>query len=116
MKNTITTRSLGSKRPRTIPSTPLRLGTTALLRFATAAKPPFDKVDTEAERKTLEKQLQAKPDDVSAGSSVRAVFEGSPKKGDDDTDMLAGIKADLVRSSLRLGFRPLSLTNPASLL
>jgi hypothetical protein len=71
-----------------------------LLRYATAAKPPFDKVDKEAERKILEQQLQANPDSVSAGSSVRHVFEGGSKKGDDDADMLAGIKQDLVRPTL----------------
>lgn len=99
IKNAITTRSLGSKRPRAITSTPLRLGTTALLRYATTAKPPLDKVVTEAERKTLGQQLQANPDDVSAGSPVRAVFEAGPKKGDEDADMLGGIKADVVSSS-----------------
>ena len=102
IKNTITTRSLGSKRPKAITSTPIRLGTTALLRYATAAKPPLDKVNTDAERKTLDKQLQANPDDVTGASSVRAVFEASPKKGDEDGDMLGGIKADLVRFSLDL--------------
>jgi hypothetical protein len=115
-KNAITTRWLGSKRPRAITSTPLRLGTTALLRYATAAKPPFGKVDTEAERKTLEQQLQANPDEVSGGSSVRPVFEAGPKKGDEDTDMLGGIKADMVSSSFGLRFRSKSFTNPASLL
>ena len=104
IKITIAARSLGSKRPQAITSTPLRLGTTALLRYATAAKPPVDKVDAEAERKTLEQQLQANPDNVSAGSSVRAVFEASPKKGDEDTDMLGGIKADVVGSSFGLRF------------
>jgi hypothetical protein len=98
IKNTIAARSLGSKRPQAISSTPLRLGTTALLRYATAAKPPFDKVDAVAERKTLEQQLQANPN-VSGGSSVRAVFESSPKKEDEDADMLGGIKADVVSSS-----------------
>jgi hypothetical protein len=76
-----------------------------LLRYATAAKPPLDKVDTEAERKTLEQRLQANPNDVSAGSSVRAVFEASPKKGNEDTDMLGGIKADVVSSSFDPRFR-----------
>jgi hypothetical protein len=100
IKNTITTRSLGGKRPEAITSTPIRLGTTALLRYATSTKPPFDKVDTDAERKTLDQQLQANPDDVTGGSSVRPVFEASPKKGDEDADMLGGIQADLVCFSL----------------
>jgi hypothetical protein len=102
-KNNTTTRSLGSKRPKIITSTHLRLGTTALLRSATAAKPPFDKVDTDAERKTLEQQLQAHPSDVTGASSVRAVFEAKPKKVDEDTDMLGGIKTDLVRFALTWG-------------
>jgi len=90
---------LGSKRPRAIIPASLRPGTTPLLRYATAAKPPFDKIDKDAERKILEQQLQADPDSVSTGSSVRPVFEGRPNKGD-EADMLAGIKQDLVRPSL----------------
>jgi len=116
MKNTIAARSMESKRPRAITPTYLRLGTTPLLRYATAAKPPYDKVDTEAEQKTLKQQLQANPDDVSTGSSVRAVFEASPKKEDEDADMLGGIKADVVSSSFDLRFGSQSFTNPASLL
>lgn len=96
IKNTITTQSLGSKRPRAITSRPIRLGTIALLRYATAAKPPFDKVDTETEQKILKQKLQANPNDVTGASSVRAVVEPRPKKGDDDADMMAGIKADMV--------------------
>jgi hypothetical protein len=116
MKNTIAARSMGNKRPRAITLTNLRLGTTPLLRYATAAKPPYDKIDTAAERKTLEQQLQANPDDVSPGSSVRAVFEASPKKGDEDTDMLGGIKAEVVSPPFDLKFGSQSSTNPTSLL
>jgi hypothetical protein len=93
---TVKTRSLGSRRARAIISTFLRPGPTSVFRYATTAKPPFDKIDTNAERKILEQQLQADPESVSAGSSVRHVFEGGRRKGDDDADMLAGIKNDIV--------------------
>lgn len=93
-------RSLSNKRPRAIASSPFRQTTTSLLRYATAAKPPYDRIDKDSERKILEQTIQSHPDAVSGASSVRHVFEGKgvQKKDHDDADMLGGIRADLVCS------------------
>ena len=71
-----------------------------MLLYATAAKPPL----TDAERKILDQRIESHPDEVSETSSVRQVFEGKAegRKGSndaDDSDMLAGIKSDLVYRS-----------------
>jgi len=87
-------RSLRNKRPRAIITSSFRPGTTSLLQYATKTGPPYDKIDPNAERKVLEKEIEPHPDAVSADSSVRQVFEPS-QKGDEDSDMLGGIKADL---------------------
>lgn len=70
--------------------------TTALLRYATTT--PFDRVDQETEDKIMNTRLEAHPKEVSSGSSVRHVIheEGS-QEVEKDTDMLAGVRADLVR-------------------
>lgn len=88
-------RSLSSKRPQLVATT-FRSSTTHVLRYATDSKPPYDKVDTNAERKSLEKELQPDPKHVSGASSVRQVFEHSPAADRAEDDMLAGIKADVV--------------------
>lgn len=96
----ITYRSLSSKRPQVVTSSPFRPTTTSSLRYATSSKPPFDKIDHEAESKVLKQKVASGP--VSEVSSTRSVFEGKAEgadkpKGDHDADMLGGIKADLVR-------------------
>lgn len=65
--------------------------TTSLMRYATG---PYDKIDPKEQREVLEAKLEAHPDDVSSGSSVRQVFERSPAPPHED-DMLAGIKSDM---------------------
>jgi hypothetical protein len=90
-------RPLGNYRPRATIEIPIRPRTTSVLLYATAAKPPL----TDAERKILDQRIESHPDEVSETSSVRQVFEGKAegRKGSndaDDSDMLAGIKSDLV--------------------
>jgi hypothetical protein len=92
-------RVLSAKRPRTAAPTTFHSAAITLLRYATTARPPVDKIDREAERRNLEKKLEPQPDAVTGTSSVRLIFaEGQAKKADeDDTDILRGIKSDIVR-------------------
>ena len=93
-------RTLSSKRPQAITSSPFRPVTTSLLRYATAAKPPSDRIDKDAESKILEQKIGSQPAAVSA-ASVGHVFEGKAgEKKDHDTDMMVGIRADIVCFSL----------------
>lgn len=85
--------SLSYKHPQVL-SSQLRPTTTRLL-YATKAQPPFNKIDPNAERKVLEERIEATPDAVSAGSSVRHVFEEGQGPEEKDDEMLSGIKADL---------------------
>jgi len=101
-------RNLSSKRPTTIatrPSCPLAV---SLLQYATKSGPPYDKIDPNAERKVLEQQIEAHPDDVSYGSSTRHVFEKSQNEEERESDMFAGIKTDLetVKDTFRLNEVP----------
>jgi hypothetical protein len=93
--------SLSSKRPQAIHTHPLRPATISVLRFATgpSKENPLDKIDKKAEEKLAGQTLEAHPDLVDGGSSVRHVFEASQsakERGDGESDMLAGIKQDLV--------------------
>jgi hypothetical protein len=93
-----TCRFSSNQRPRPIVPIFFRPAT-SVLRYATASKPPFDRIDKEAEKKILEKEIPAHPESVSGTSSTRQVFEGRAgqgERGDDGTDMLGGIKADIV--------------------
>jgi hypothetical protein len=73
----------------------LRLTTTSLLYATTKAGPPFDKIDEKAEQKLAKKPLEAHPDEVSGGSSVRHVFEKGQGEGVKGDEMTGAIKADL---------------------
>jgi hypothetical protein len=53
----------------------------------------FDKIDKKHEEEIAKGKLQPDPGAVSVSSSTVPVFGGDP--GDRDTDMLAGIRADL---------------------
>ena len=86
----------------------------ALQRYATTtAGPPYDRIDEKTEAKIAREELEARPDEVSTGSSVRHVtHEVGVEEQERDIDMLAGVKSDLVSSPLGFtdGFR-ISLTN-----
>ncbi|KAI9744726.1 MAG: hypothetical protein M1818_001651 [Claussenomyces sp. TS43310] len=75
---------LSSRRPRAIVPTSHRPVTVSLVRFATKPGPPFDKINPDAERKILEKEIEAVPEAVSGGSSVRHVFERSQAPAEEE--------------------------------
>ena len=63
--------------------------------------PPYDRVDASAEKKLAEKRLKGSPETVSSTSSTHALFAevGVEEKQEKDTDMMAGVKSDLVGNS-----------------
>ena len=87
---------LGNKRPSTpaftlakpISTSPQRLSTTA-------SGTVYDHIDHKAEQKFGEMLLEKNPDEVTTQSSTRDVLEESQSE-EKDTDMMAGVKADLV--------------------
>jgi len=90
VRNAAPLRQLSNKRPQVLTCFP-RPTTTALL-YATKSELPFHEIDTKAEGKVAETKIEAHPDEISAGSSVRHVFEPSQAKAD---EMTGGLKADL---------------------
>lgn len=70
--------------------------TLSALRFATKPEPPFDKIDSDAERVVLEKQIEPDPKHVSPTSSVRHVLEGSQAPEQVKGNM-GGVAGDFVR-------------------
>lgn len=90
--------SLSTKRPTAIAVRPVRSVTVSILRYATGPSKnnPLDTIDKSAEKKVGAQEIEAHPDLVSGGSSVRHVFESSPGAAEKDADMMAGIKADIV--------------------
>jgi len=91
------TRVLSSK-----PSTMLALtlhkpASTSLRRYATTTKGNvYDETDVKAESQLAKEKLEAHPDLVAPDSSVRHVFrEEGVEEEEKNTDMMAGIKADL---------------------
>lgn len=75
--------------------------------YATKSTPPVDGVDTKAEQKIAEQKIVPGPEEVSAGSSVRHVFEQSQNQ-EKGPDMTAGLKADLetIKETFSLGDVP----------
>lgn len=70
---------------------------TAFIRYQTTS-PPFDKVDRKHEEKVSHEKLQATPETVSATSSVHPVLgEVATPEEEPDTDMMQGIRSDMVR-------------------
>ena len=68
---------------------------TTFLLYATKASAPYDPLDPKEEKNVADSKIEPHPDAVSAGSSVRHVFEeGQGGKKEEDV-MLGGIKADL---------------------
>ena len=94
-------RSSGLKSPVNLSLTVHKPVTTALQRYASTIPvgpgTPFDKIDKKGESEMAKAPIDPDPDAVSIDSSVRHVFseEGVEDK-EQDTDMLAGVKADLV--------------------
>jgi len=86
---------LNKKRPQIL--SPISRPTFTSLLYATKSDPPppYDYTDTEAEAKIAKSTITPHPEDVSAGSSVRHVFEQGQGPKPDDDQMLGGIKADL---------------------
>ncbi|PMD53671.1 putative mitochondrial inner membrane protein 1 [Hyaloscypha bicolor E] len=93
-RNASPLRQVNNNRPQVRIAIP-RLTTTSLLYATTKAGPPFDKIDEKAEQKLAKKPLEAHPDEVSGGSSVRHVFEKGQGEGVKGDEMTGAIKADL---------------------
>lgn len=64
----------------------------------------MDKVDPKVEKALADKPLEASPETVSTTSSTHAVFGevGVKEEREKDADMMAGVRADLVRFFLKL--------------
>jgi hypothetical protein len=93
-RNASPLRQVNNNRPQVRIAIP-RLTTTSLLYATTKAGPPFDKIDEKAEQKLAKEPLEAHPDEVSGGSSVRHVFEKGQREGAKGDEMTGAIKADL---------------------
>ena len=91
------------RRPSRLAINPHKPISAALQRYATTVPTgpgtPFDHIDKKHEQEVAKSPLEPHPDEVSVDSSVRHVFreEGVENK-EDDIDMLAGVKSDLVGS------------------
>lgn len=94
-------RASGLRRPANLSLAVHKPVSTALQRYASTTPvgpgTPFDKIDKKGEMQTAKAAIDPDPDAVSIDSSVRHIFgeEGVEDK-EKDTDMLAGVKADLV--------------------
>ncbi|KAK0103620.1 hypothetical protein ONS95_005631 [Cadophora gregata] len=87
-------RQLSNKRPQILAA--LSRPPTATVFYATKSTPPLDNIDTKAEKTLGDKVIKPDPDEVSAGSSVRHVFEqGQAPKQESGGEMTAGLKSDL---------------------
>ena len=93
LRNATPLRQLNHKRPQILVS--LSRPTTTALLYATKTPSPYDPVDPKEEKKILDSKIEPHPEDVSAGSSVRHVFEGSQAEKQEGDIMLGGIKADI---------------------
>lgn len=95
------TRASGLRRPVNRSLTVHKPVTTALQRYASTVPvgpgTAFDKIDKKAEMARAKEEIDPDPDAVSIDSSVRHVFgEEGVEDQEKDTDMLAGVKADIV--------------------
>lgn len=98
--------TLSSKRPQLLALAPFAPTTTALVRHQTTQTIP-GKVDKKAESEAARAKLEETPEIVSARSSTHPLFsEVGQEDPDKDTDMMAGIKSDLVRRPPSLPRRP----------
>ena len=72
---------------------------TSIQRYSTHPGNPFDKIDKKHEHALEGEKLEVHPEEVSATSSVHQIFhEKGVEEEEKDEDMLAGVKADFVRT------------------
>lgn len=70
--------------------------TMSLVRFETTRR-PIDNIDVKHEEQVGQTVMRAHPDRVSADSTMHPVFgEVGKEEEEKDTDMMAGIRSDLV--------------------
>lgn len=64
-----------------------------------STKPPLqpNKIDREFEKEVAQRKFESRPEEVSSSSTVRSFLEESQAPPDDEQDVLAGVKSDLVR-------------------
>ena len=71
---------------------------TSLQRYAETPRAPYDRIDKKHEEEVEHEKIPQHPEEVSSTSSVHEVFhEKGVEEGEKDEDVLAGIKADIVR-------------------
>ena len=93
-------RSLVARWPATLAIAPHKPAVAALQRNASGTA--FDHIDQKRESKIAKTEIPVDPEAVSSDSSVRQVFsEQGVEEPEKETDMLAGVKQDLVRTSIR---------------
>ncbi|KAI9821463.1 MAG: hypothetical protein M1832_003309 [Thelocarpon impressellum] len=89
--------ALGLKRPGALALSAYKQASISLQRPATTAATTAYRIDHEAEKKYGERLFaDEQAEEVTTDSSVRHVFEEPQSDVEKDTDMLAGVKADLV--------------------
>jgi hypothetical protein len=97
---TSSSRSLGGKWPTALAIDPRKPLAVALQRYASTHPGPgtaFDHIDQKREDKIAKTEIPVDPEAVSTDSSVRGVFtEKGVEEPEKETDMLAGVKQDLV--------------------
>lgn len=77
---------------------------TSLQRYAAHPGGPFDQIDKKHEEAVENEKIEAHPEEVSSSSTVHQVFsEKGVEEEEEDTDMLAGVKSDLVSLSCSVG-------------
>ena len=105
-----------SARPSSLALAARKPSATALQRFAsTHPGTAFDHIDKKREDKLGKSEIEADPDAVSIDSSVRHVFrEEGVEEREKETDMLAGVKQDLVSTSKGCHDRDWELDLPCS--
>lgn len=92
-----TPRLTGAQNRAALALVPHKPFSTSLQRYSTHPGNPYDKIDTKHEEVVEHEKIEAHPEEVSALSSVHQVFqEKGVEEEQQDEDMLAGVKADLV--------------------
>ena len=97
--------TLSSRESRRPTLTPLSVS----IRRNAASKPPYDKIDREAEAEIAKKKLEPSPELVSADSTIHPVFgevggtgeTAETVKAKGDVDALGGLKGDVVGFQFR---------------
>lgn len=89
--------SVMGKKYQPLALTAFRGANTAVVRSYASTVPGTTKLSSKEEKKLAQEPLEASPQFVSAESSVHPVFsEVATKDPEDDTDMMAGIRHDVV--------------------